>query len=218
MHNYVDSPTLINCTFSANSANQGGGMFNDHSNPTLTNCILWADIPEEVYMSGGTALITYSDVQGGWSGIGNIYADPLFADADLRLSAGSPCIDAGDKSAVLVATDLDGNPRIVGLEIDMGAYEFQELSQHAIAKTEQLIDEVVGLNLQQGIENGLVAKLEAALRVLDDLNVNNDVAAIPLLEAFINVVEAQRGKQISTTDADALITAALEIIELLSTG
>ena len=77
---------------------------------------------------------------------------------------------------------------------------------------------VIDLNLQQGIENGLVAKLEAALRVLDDVNENNDVAAIKSLEAFINLVEAQRGKQISDTDADALIADVLEIVELLSTG
>ncbi len=73
-------------------------------------------------------------------------------------------------------------------------------------------------NLKHGIENGLVAKLEAALRVLDDVKENNDVAAIKSLEAFINLVEAQRGKQISDTDADALIADVLEIVKLLSTG
>ena len=46
---------------------------------------------------------------------------------------GSPCIDAADNDAVPaeVATDLDGNPRIVDGDddgeatVDMGAYEFQ---------------------------------------------------------------------------------------------
>jgi len=94
--------------------------------------------------------------------------------------------------------------------VDMGAYEAGPIV--VLATT------VIDLDLPKGIENGLVAKLEAAFRVLDDVNVNNDVAAIPLLEAFINLVEAQRGKQISDTDANAMITAALDIIELLSTG
>jgi len=37
------------------------------------------------------------------------------------------------------------------------------------------------LNLQSGIENGLDAKLDAALKAIDDLNENNDVAAINTL-------------------------------------
>jgi hypothetical protein len=59
---------------------------------------------------------------------------------DLRLSAGSGCIDMGSNAAVPagVTTDLDGNPRIVDgdnldtdssgdsddAEVDMGAYEY----------------------------------------------------------------------------------------------
>lgn len=79
-----------------------------------------------------------------------------------------------------------------------------------------LIGQVVGLNLQQGIENGLDAKLGAALGALDDVNNNNDGAAINTLEAFINAVEAQRGNKISEADADALIAAAQEAIAALS--
>ena len=53
---------------------------------------------------------------GGWTGTGNIDADPLFLDVangDLHLQAGSPCIDTGD----LVATwnDLDGSRNDMGL-------------------------------------------------------------------------------------------------------
>ena len=79
-----------------------------------------------------------------------------------------------------------------------------------------VIEQVTDLNLPQGIENSLDAKLDAAMKLLDDINANNDVAAINTLEAFINAVEAQRGKSISEADADALIAAAQEIIALLS--
>jgi hypothetical protein len=79
-----------------------------------------------------------------------------------------------------------------------------------------LMQNVIDLNLQQGIENGLVAKLEAAMQSLDDINANNDVAPVNTLEAFINAVEAQRGTKITEADADALIAAAQEIIALLS--
>lgn len=79
-----------------------------------------------------------------------------------------------------------------------------------------LVNEVLNLNLQQGIENGLDAKLDAVLLALDDLNLHNDVAAVNALEAFINAVEAQRGRQIDEADADDLIASAQEIIDLLT--
>jgi hypothetical protein len=152
--------TLINCIFSGNSALNGGGMLNgkqgnailtnctftrnhgygiicDNSQVTVVNTIIWNDSPFEILLAGGSITVSYSDVRGGWSGIGNIDADPLFVDADgaddvsgtedddLHLSLGSPCIDAGDNSAIpqSVITDLDGNPRIVNEIVDMGAYE-----------------------------------------------------------------------------------------------
>ncbi|MCH8343440.1 MAG: hypothetical protein IH983_05595 [Planctomycetes bacterium] len=153
----ISSPTLTNCTFSDNTANRGGGMFNfKGSNPTVTNCVLWGDSPNEIVAIASTPTVTYSAVQGGFAGTGNINADPLFVDADgpdnipgtddddLRLSPGSPCIDAADNTALPagITEDLDGNPRFVddpdtpdtgnrdGINpiVDMGAYEFQGTS------------------------------------------------------------------------------------------
>jgi hypothetical protein len=89
----------------------------------------------EIDSMGGTVTITYSDIQGGYAGTGNIATDPKFVDAahgNLRLKTGSACIDQGTSSGVPVADeDLDHNPRVVdgngeGLPtIDMGAYEYQ---------------------------------------------------------------------------------------------
>ena len=133
MDNASVSPTVTNCIFSGNTANQrGGGMCNAGSSSTVTNCILWADSPDEIFDHDSSTTTTYSDVQGGtgqfWFGEGCIDTDPMFADAEGRLSLGSPCIDAGNDAAVPpgVTTDLDGNPRIQGVCVDMGAYEFQE--------------------------------------------------------------------------------------------
>jgi hypothetical protein len=81
---------------------------------------------------------------------------------------------------------------------------------------EILIDDVMDLNLQQGIENSLDAKLEAASNALADLNENNDVAAINSLQAFINAVEAQRGQDLTDELADELVERAQAIIDSLS--
>lgn len=48
------------------------------------------------------------------------------------------------------------------------------------------------------------------------MNENNDIAAVKSLEAFINAVEAHRGKKISDTEADALIGAAQQTIDQLT--
>ncbi|OFW04364.1 MAG: hypothetical protein A3G20_02675 [Acidobacteria bacterium RIFCSPLOWO2_12_FULL_59_11] len=80
---------------------------------------------------------------------------------------------------------------------------------------QQLIENVISLNLQTGVENNLDAKLDAATQALNDANLNNNVAAINSLQAFINSVEAQRGVQISNADADALIAATQAIIAQL---
>ena len=81
-----------------------------------------------------------------------------------------------------------------------------------------LCQAVIDLNLQQGINNSLDAKLDAAVQAVDDINQNNDVAAINALNAFINAVEAQSGNNIPTEAANALIADALEIVALLSGG
>lgn len=138
---------LANCTFNRNSAPDGSSLASNsrgqkgRSDITLTNCILWdGDNPIWGY-DRSTLDISYSNVSGGSPGEGNIDADPMFVDADgpdfvpgtadddLRLAPLSPCIDSGEPGYASGPgeTDLDGNPRITGSRIDMGAYEFQSL-------------------------------------------------------------------------------------------
>lgn len=134
--NMSSNPTLTNCTFSGNSAGWAGGGMNNGagSSPSLTNCIIWGNTPQEITTDGGgAAVISYSDIRGGWPGTGNINANPLFVDpaiGDYHLLPDSPCIDAGYNPAVppSVVTDLDGNPRITAGIVDMGAYELQRPS------------------------------------------------------------------------------------------
>jgi len=88
--------------------------------------------------------------------------------------------------------------------------------QTPVDATESLIDLTQSFNLQQGIENSLDAKLDAVVDTLNDLNQNNDVAALNSLQAFINAVNAQRGNQITDAQADILIQEAQEIINHIS--
>jgi hypothetical protein len=79
-----------------------------------------------------------------------------------------------------------------------------------------LITKVADFNLQQGIENGLDAKLDAALQALEDANANNDASAVNKLQAFINEVEAQRGTKLEPWQADQLHADAEAIIAALT--
>jgi predicted outer membrane repeat protein len=128
---------MVNTAISENTAETGGGIYcSGESELTLVNSILWNDSPEEIYVSSScSALVVYSNIQGGWSGEGNIDFDPLFADAaggNYHLLDASPCIGAGTDSIQIggmwyyaPATDFDGNPRPnpPGSSPDMGAYE-----------------------------------------------------------------------------------------------
>jgi hypothetical protein len=105
-------------------------------------------------------------------------------------------------------------------DIDVDDPPYTILDNHPLMPTPEtklleLIDTVEKMNLHQGIANSLDAKLDAALNALDDVNQNNDVAALNSLNAFINAVEAQRNNKITNEQADILIEDAQYIIALI---
>jgi len=115
---FYSSPMIKNCTIIGNSAHHaGGGLFCQQvSSPTVVNTIFWDNSPEEIIRwDGSSPAITYSDIQGGWEGEGNINTDPLFVNpdnGDYHLQADSPCIEAGNPSS---PQDPDGT------RVDIGA-------------------------------------------------------------------------------------------------
>jgi predicted outer membrane repeat protein len=170
-------PILTNCLLVGNSADESGGTIcDDPAKTTLTNCTVVDNAsPEGAALSGGSwaqtrltncilhnggneiavrdaakVIATYSDIEGGWPGTGNIDADPCFVapghwdpnatpdhpnddtwvDGDYHLLPNSPCIDAGDPNLVAdpnqPESDFYGGPRFVGTRIDMGADEYSK--------------------------------------------------------------------------------------------
>jgi parallel beta-helix repeat protein/predicted outer membrane repeat protein len=118
---YASSPTLTNCTVTENSsASYGGGLFAGlNSQPNFDSCIIWNNHSNGT--AGGIKIdsssslsASYSTIEGGWSGTGNISLDPLFVDSaneDFRLNhigAGqptdSPCIDSGNPGVIPFGT------------------------------------------------------------------------------------------------------------------
>lgn len=180
LYNLNNQPSLVSVLISGNSATRGGGIYNNFAaprlssstlasnyaseangggalynfgagaTPTLTNAIVWGNLPNQARNNGGSTTVSYSDVQGGAFGTGNLNLDPLFR-APLAASATpqsggdyhtrlifSPVVDAGSNtsltfthngSLMVIAYDLDGNPRVAdgnrdgNAKIDMGAYE-----------------------------------------------------------------------------------------------
>jgi hypothetical protein len=138
MRNHNSAPKISNCILWQNTAPTGPEISNLDCSPVISH--------SNIQGCGSSAAW---DASFGTDAGGNLDADPLFvrnpndggdgwgddpctpADesanddyGDLHLADGSPCIDAGDNSALIAnPLDHDGNPRISNDVVDMGAYE-----------------------------------------------------------------------------------------------
>ncbi|HEX9303835.1 MAG TPA: hypothetical protein VGA31_05235, partial [Thermoanaerobaculia bacterium] len=145
--------TFINSTV-ANNGNYGIVFFSTSN--AITNSIVWNNPTGALFLGiSASVSISYSDIQGGFGGTGNISGNPLFAGApsDLRLGSGSPAVDSGNNAAVPggVTTDVAGLPRFfddpaapnVGAGtppiVDMGANERVPLTVSAPSPASQTV-------------------------------------------------------------------------------
>jgi len=172
------SPTIVNCIIAGNGGdgiemwavkygrnlpinfadivwctiigNRGSGI--NGGEPTIVNTIVYSNgvDPVPAQIVSDATIVNYSNVEGGFTGMGNIDADPGFvaeglwtdpADptlpatpgdpeavwihGDYHLKLDSPCVDAGDPAFCLegILTDVDGQPRVVGGSSDIGCDE-----------------------------------------------------------------------------------------------
>lgn len=132
----------------------GGGVYCMASYLYIRNTILWGNISEfgtglgkeillRYYGHPSRLDIAYSTIEGGLSSIykmngpsyivagpGLMKTDPIFFDVsaeDYHLTYKSPCKNTGDSTVPgipLVQNDFEGDPRVVGSTIDIGADEF----------------------------------------------------------------------------------------------
>jgi hypothetical protein len=143
----LDAPVpalIINNTIADNESKYGGAIFTlPPLPPRVVNSILWNNLSwkdpsnAQILDDSEEIDVSYCNVQGGWVGVGNIDADPFFADSNnfdyhLKSEAGrfdanngiwvnddvtSPCIDGGNLSTP-IGYELFPN----GGRINMGFY------------------------------------------------------------------------------------------------
>jgi len=143
----IESTTVTNNTVSSGSEGVAGVHGYEQGTTTINNSIVWGnskgDNPSEIALNtNATAVVSYSNIRGGYSGTGNIDTDPGFFDVsegDLKVQPYSATIDTGNTANLATdSADLDGdgdtieplpwdlvkNSRVIATTVDMGAYEY----------------------------------------------------------------------------------------------
>ena len=128
---------------------------------------------------------------------------PLFVDytnGNLRLQSNSPCINSGNNAYVVGSTDLDGNPRIVGGTVDIGAYEDQTpvsmisyawLQQHGLpinTNTDTRDLDATGMNVYEDWIAGLnPTNVLSVLRMLEPSATNTPLGLVVSWQSVNNI-------------------------------
>jgi predicted outer membrane repeat protein len=143
VYNRNTSPVITNTTIASNSVPVNGGtIYNESpSAPVIRNSIIYKNAGDNpiINQSGANATVTYTNIEFGYTGTGNINTDPIFnklsdpdggdnlwrtADDGIHLRTISTSADAGNNTyAAGVTTDITGATRIQNTTVAMGAYE-----------------------------------------------------------------------------------------------
>ena len=167
---FICNSHLINNTFLYNTAGDRGGAvyFALSSYPEVTNCIMRnnsAPNGSMIYLTDSDLTVAYSNIEGGWEGVGNIDVNPMFRDpvgGDYHLQDSvecgdqyySPCIDAGSPDFTDSLLDCSWG---LGSELcDMGAYGGGDSVSVGISQRQPLIPE--SFTLSQNYPNPFNAR------------------------------------------------------------
>jgi hypothetical protein len=144
----IISNTIVNnTTLHDTLLGEGGGIrIRGLPSPIIMNCIIWNNVADpglenlDFQYADWTLSINNCDIQGGLHDIKATFKETVFdslpaftneGSDDFSLTAASPCRNAGttqDLFGILPMEDLAGLPRESGTSVDIGAYEFQEVS------------------------------------------------------------------------------------------
>jgi len=119
---------LINNTVIANRSTLGICGIYGSGSVLIKNNLVWGNTSPSNLQVSGALNVTYSLIQGGYPGAGNIDTNPMFADTNYILQSSSPCIDKGDSSAIYNDLPDAGNPSnakypsMGTIRNDIGAY------------------------------------------------------------------------------------------------
>jgi predicted outer membrane repeat protein len=131
IHNLYSNPFIANSTICRNDA-EIGGIFLFQSSPTIYNTIIWNETGNYITQEYSVPDVQYCCIKDGWigGGVGNVTIDPEFAFEDQHyVKSTSFMIDRGNSALVPegIDFDFDGNPRITGQNVDIGASEHRKI-------------------------------------------------------------------------------------------
>lgn len=121
-----------------------------------------------------------SEFQAAINGSNNISKEPLFrstnGDYNFRLAGGSPCIDQGFSSPESGTEDFDGNSRVIGADIDLGAYEYDAAlsihldNNHPLSVFPNPFSDYLSINTEKNDE---VKIFDSVGKLISSISMNN---------------------------------------------
>ncbi|MEN8225935.1 MAG: T9SS type A sorting domain-containing protein [Bacteroidota bacterium] len=211
-HNASES-TFTNVTISNNTSAFGGGVFliEVTSGLTLTNCIIWDNIPNEVEFDDvnypSILTVSYSDIKDGQAGIqtngngtvtwgtGNINKDPFFCDPTnfvYTLAEDSPCVGTGQNGANMGALEVACGP--VGINEGLITNNYTpQIKIYPNPANDHIVINCVEQNVD--IQSVVITDISGSIAVSEEKQNNQEKVDISALKSgvYFVIVSTEKG-------------------------